>query len=286
VKGAGVGVGTIIKYPGSKGRLAEWISGHMPRHEVYVEPFAGSLAVFFAKHPARLETINDLDERVVNLWRMIRQRPDELAAAVAATPWSRRETFDVLADIDAGDEVERARRLLVWCWQQIGRRTNSPGSGGSWRWTKDAGSNPVPMWRTLPERILQATERLRHAQIECRPALEVIAAHASPDVLLYCDPPYTRDVVARSLYRHAMTDDDHRALLATLEAHPGPVLLSGYDNPIYAAALGHWWAVRRPTMAEGGRARTETLWLNPVASERLGRERRLVPVGRLAGLEA
>jgi DNA adenine methylase len=279
-------IGTIIKWPGSKGRLAEWVVGHMPRHAAYVEPFAGSLAVYFAKHPSTLETINDLDGRVVNLWRVVRERPDALAAAIAATPWSRAETFAVLHDVDAGDEVERARRLLVWCWQQIGRRTNSPGSGGSWRWTKDAGSNPVPMWRTLPDRILQATERLRHAQIECRPALDVIRANAAPDVLLYCDPPYTPDTVARSLYRHAMTDDDHRALLGALVAHPGPVLLSGYRNPTYDAALGHWWAMDRPATAEGGLARTETLWLNPVASERLGAERgRLVgPVARLAGM--
>ena len=52
---------TILKYPGAKNRIAEWICEYIPPHEVYLEPYFGSGAVFFNKIPARIETLNDLD---------------------------------------------------------------------------------------------------------------------------------------------------------------------------------------------------------------------------------
>lgn len=41
----------VLKYPGSKWRLAEWIVSLMPPHKSYLEPFFGSGAVFFKKPP-------------------------------------------------------------------------------------------------------------------------------------------------------------------------------------------------------------------------------------------
>ncbi len=73
----------VLKYPGSKWRLAEWIVSLMPPHKSYLEPFFGSGAVFFNKPPSRIETINDLDGEIVNLFRVIRERPEELERAKA-----------------------------------------------------------------------------------------------------------------------------------------------------------------------------------------------------------
>ena len=58
----------VIRYPGSKWRIADWIISHFPEgYEklVYLEPFAGSGAVFYNKHPGAVETINDLDGDIV-----------------------------------------------------------------------------------------------------------------------------------------------------------------------------------------------------------------------------
>ena len=42
-------VKSVLKYPGAKNRLAPWICEYIPKHDVYLEPFAGSLAVLFNK---------------------------------------------------------------------------------------------------------------------------------------------------------------------------------------------------------------------------------------------
>ena len=84
----------VIRYPGSKWGMANWIISHFPtdyEKMVYLEPFAGSGAVFFNKRPGAVETINDLDGDVVNLFRVLREQPDELKRALDLTPYSREE---------------------------------------------------------------------------------------------------------------------------------------------------------------------------------------------------
>ncbi len=73
----------ILKYPGGKWRIAEWIISHFPAHKVYCEPFFGSGGVFFKKRPSNIETINDINGEIVNLFRVCREHPSELAAAMA-----------------------------------------------------------------------------------------------------------------------------------------------------------------------------------------------------------
>lgn len=43
----------VLKYPGSKTRIANWIAQFIPEHDVYLEPFFGGGAVFFNKKPTR-----------------------------------------------------------------------------------------------------------------------------------------------------------------------------------------------------------------------------------------
>jgi DNA adenine methylase len=68
-----------MKYPGSKWGSADWIISHFPEHHSYLEPFFGSGGVFFNKPRSDIETINDLDGEVVNLFRQIRNDPERLA---------------------------------------------------------------------------------------------------------------------------------------------------------------------------------------------------------------
>jgi DNA adenine methylase len=63
----------------------------MPPHRVYLEPFAGGAAVLFRKPRAARETLNDPRRRRHAVLRALRGRPDELAAAIATTPYSLEE---------------------------------------------------------------------------------------------------------------------------------------------------------------------------------------------------
>src|SRR5581483_5983322 len=96
-------------YFGGKLKLAERIAALLPSHQHYEEPFAGSLAVLLAKSPSPMETVNDLDGRLMSFWRVLRNRPGELERVCALTPHSRTEYL--AAYEPAEDELESARRL-------------------------------------------------------------------------------------------------------------------------------------------------------------------------------
>lgn len=81
----------VLKYPGAKWRIADWIISYMPGHRSYLEPYLGSGAVYFNKPQSPIETISDVDSDVVNLFRCIREDSGRLSSLVSATPYSRQE---------------------------------------------------------------------------------------------------------------------------------------------------------------------------------------------------
>lgn len=258
-----------LKWPGSKWNLGRWICEYFPPHRVYVEPFFGSGSAFFTKPPAKLEVLNDLDGRVVNLFRIIRDRREDLAAAIEMTPWSREEyELSYALPGEAGDDLEDARRFLVRCWQANGTRLNSR-SGWRNQTTDAVGKTYTAQWRGLPARILFAADRLQDAMIDCQDANQVIERHAHMDTLLYLDPPYPLSTRNGKYYSHEMTDTDHEDLLGLLRKHPGMAVISGYRCELYDDLLCDWRSVSAPAIADGGRARTEVLWISPAASEAL-----------------
>jgi DNA adenine methylase len=264
-------VSRILHYPGSKWSLADWIISHMPAHTTYLEPFFGSGAVFFNKQASKLETINDIDGDVVNLFRIIRKYPEELAHLIQWTPYSREEYLSSYGAKNVSNELERARLFLVRCWMARGGKTSDR---TGWKHNIDvtkAPNNRMPeQWSKVPDRIMQVTNRLKNVQIEHQPALQLIERYKVPSVLIYADPPYLLATRSKRLYRNEMNDQDHIELLEVLNAHPGPVLLSGYDHQLYNDRLKHWRREERQALAEMGRIRTEVLWINPIAANKVG----------------
>lgn len=80
----------VLKYPGAKNRIADWLLEYVPEHKLYLEPFFGSGALFFNKKPSYLEIINDLDDEIVNFFKVLRDDGDKLAHLISLTPYSRR----------------------------------------------------------------------------------------------------------------------------------------------------------------------------------------------------
>lgn len=126
----------VLKYPGSKWRIAGEIVARIPEHHTYLEPFFGSGAVFFSKEPSRIEMINDLDNNVPNLFRCIRDDPDRLARIVATTPYSRHEYERAFTSNEEQDNFQRAADFLTTCWQGHGFRTNGYRVGWKKRCTR------------------------------------------------------------------------------------------------------------------------------------------------------
>lgn len=247
-----------MKYPGAKNRIANWICGYIPEHNVYLEPYGGSLAILLNKEPCHIETVNDLDAEVVNFFRVVRDDGEELKRLIEATPYSRTEYEKAYEATD--NKIERARRFCVRCWMGFGCGNLYKNGFKTGQQTRSP--NPAKAWAKLPESIDMVAKRLKNVQIECLPGLELIKRYNTRDVFMYIDPPYLHSTRKNYLYKYEMKDSEHEELLKVLVAHPGKALVSGYDNDLYNDMLSGWYKVQKKTNAEAGKIRTEILWMN------------------------
>lgn len=248
----------VLKYPGAKNRIADWIVSYIPKHDVYVEPYAGSLAVLFNKPRCHIETVNDLDGEVTNFYRIARDKPEELKRLINMTPYAREEY--VSAYQESEDELEKARRFAVKCWMGFG--CGNLYRNGFKTGQQSDSSNPARAWAELPDIILQAADRLKGVQIENLPARELIRRYDTADVFFYLDPPYLKSTRKKYLYKYEMDDSEHEELLKDIVKHPGKFLVSGYENDMYNDYLSGWNKAYKNTVAEAGNKRTEVLWMN------------------------
>ena len=262
-----------IRYYGSGWKRAEWIISHMPEHANYLEPCFGGGSVLLKKPAVLLETVNDIDGRVVNFFRVVRERVDELLHLINLSPWAEAE-MATCAQVSP-DSLEDARRFFMLCWFNI--------HGGpiatSFRYQKSVVSRYGNPANDAVDRtdLLDTARRLKNVQILSRDAIELLRKyHRSEDCLIYFDPPYLQETRKRSKgYRHEVTPAWHRLAAYWLRQHKGYALVSGYRSRLYERlyeAYG-WQRVERTQRTNGNSLATECLWISPRTQAALQRDR-------------
>lgn len=252
----------IVKYPGSKWSIANWIINFFPEHHSYLEPFFGSGAVFFNKPRSDIETVNDLDGRVVNLFEWIKKDPEKLAHEIYFTPYARQVYEDAFTLVPE-DSLQEAVNFCIRLNMGHGFRTTREKVG----WKNDVQGRERAYaamdWKDLPGRIIQAAERFRGVQIENRPAVDLIQRFNYPNVLVYLDPPYVLGTrCGRKQYRHELNDKGQSELLDVALAHKGSLIISGYDNDLYNSRLKGWHKEETTCYSQACKKTREILWMN------------------------
>jgi len=216
-----------FSYYGGKQRMIPNLLPLIPKHTVYVEPFAGGASLFFAKpkplvrntHHYR-EVLNDIDSRIVNFFAMLRDKPDELIRACALTPYSRR-AYQQAADDPDLDPIERARRWYVDIEQSFANLSRV-----GWGFGMVTRNDPATFVNGIKD-LEACAKRLQGIYIECDDAIKVIKRWDSPQTLFYCDPPYPG---TNQGHYKGYTLDDLTRLIETLNHCEGSFLLSNYDQ--------------------------------------------------------
>jgi DNA adenine methylase len=217
-----------LSYYGGKQRMAHRIIPLIPRHTVYVEPFAGGAAVFFGKpwpdvantHHYR-EVLNDHDERIVNFYRQLRDNGEELTHRLSLTPYSEAE-HQVAKRLDYDDPMTAAVRYFVNGQQSFANKLNA-GWGRS-VYTRNWGAT----WANGVARLPEYLDRMAGVHLACADALKVIKEWDSPQTFFYCDPPYPGTDCG---HYKGYTVDDLQRLVDALDACQGSFVLSNYDQP-------------------------------------------------------
>jgi DNA adenine methylase len=216
-----------ISWYGGKQRMTHNIVPLIPKHMVYVEPFAGSCAVLFKKpYPAVTniehyrEVINDTDKDLINFFTVLRDNGEALCEKLALTLYSEEERRR--AKVIEGDDLERARRYYVRVMTGFGKVPHAGWQRG-FKYRNFA-MNYYNKVNALPEYI----DRMRHVAIACDDALKVMDQFDSPQTLFYLDPPY---INTHQGHYKGYTHADFERLLDKMQHVQGACLLSNYPQP-------------------------------------------------------
>jgi DNA adenine methylase len=256
-----------LKWYGGKNKIAQWVTSHFPFHTCYVEPYGGAASVLLNKTPATHEVYNDLDDELVNFFRILRSEPARLIHLIELTPYSRLE--HELAWETCQDSLERARRFYVRCWQSYGSGTRNTAGAAGWLTQKGKrrGTTAVENWRDT-HHLYEIADRLLSVQIEKDTALNVLHRFDTRDTLFYVDPPYvasTRN--KKKVYQHEMTNAEHIELAQCLQDLNGMIVLSGYESSLYDDLYENWQKVTTNTTDRTSNSVQECLWLSPGVSD-------------------
>lgn len=200
----------IFCHTGSKRTLIKKILPLIPKHEIYVEPFIGGGAIYFAKEPSNYEVINDLDSKLIKAYKLtktiksrdFRQNLNSIPKITRFLNEGSKKQVDVLTDY-----------IIRKCNGFAGIIITD---------TVYQSSNPYLKLKNIDE----YQERLKHTKILNKSYEKIIKEYDSPDTFFYLDPPYEH---SEGLYNDFGIDyEQMRNLLDNIK---GKFLLSINDSP-------------------------------------------------------
>lgn len=253
-----------LSYLGGKWKIADWVLSFFPEHNCYTESFGGAASVLLKKSPIYVEVYNDINDDIVTLFRILRDREQsaQLIEQLRLTPYSRREYF--LAHEPTQDPIESVRRLIVRSF--MGFSPDSAFSDKPQGFLSSASKQDAKSWSLLVENYEQIHRRFKNVTIENKDALDIITHYDAIDTLHFVDPPYVAETrMSETNYKHELTDTAHEKLMDCLLDAKGAVILAGYDNDLYNRRLKGWKQHTRTAYAGRCSKRTECLWINPRA---------------------
>lgn len=237
----------IIRWAGSKRRLLPRLAEYWAarKHQRYLEPFAGSGALFFHLAP-EVALLNDLNAELIQAYRVLAADPERLHAAVTTISSDERTYYAVreqeVAQLSDFDRAARFIYLNRFCFNGI-YRTNKNGKFNVPYGAKKSGAVPQL------DRFLASAQLLKRATLQNTDFQTFVEQNVQADDFVYLDPPYA--VANRRIFRqydpNTFGTDDVGRLSALLEfIHSrGATFLVSYAQSSEVKCLSKRWSCRR-----------------------------------------
>lgn len=194
---------------GSKRSLIKKILPLIPEHSVYVEPFIGGGAIYFAKEPSEYEIINDLDSELITNYKLLQKiKGRDFPTNLNTIPKLTKYYFG-----NANKQTDKLTKSIIkicngFAGRQVSNKIyHSP--------------NPYSKLKLIDE----YQERMSNTKI-LNQSYEKLFKYDSPETFFYLDPPYES---SEGLYKDPIIDyEEMRSLLDKIK---GKFLLSINDSP-------------------------------------------------------
>jgi DNA adenine methylase len=219
-----------LQWAGGKARLLKHL---LPRlaatpHECYCEPFAGGLAVLFAKPRSPLEVINDFNGDLISFYLCAQRHAPEMERLLTQSITSRKLFFATIAQPGL-TELERAVNFLLRNRQSFGCNM------------KNFGVTKVGKARALAREFITrtlalASARLDRVIIENQSYERILKNQDSPNTFFFIDPPY----ISTDVDNYASwSETDLRQLATRLQTLKAKWLLTMNDTPFVRELFAH-----------------------------------------------
>jgi DNA adenine methylase len=226
----------IIKRVGGKYKITDWICDNIPSGNIFVDVFGGS-GVVLDSVMSRFQNVprqdmrfvfNDLDDKIYNLFKVLRDNPLKLAYQILSTPYSRKEFNAAIGILSSSqyrllDDIERARIFVIANRQSFGATMSKP-----WSITKDGEIN-YKTWDQMPDIIVETAKKWKSVYLECLDYKQILDKWDSERTVFYLDPPY--EGVEKSYYDvnkdHGF---DHIEMFKALQQIRGSYAVSYYGG--------------------------------------------------------
>lgn len=226
-------INSPFRYAGGKFYARKLIINHIPRHDYYVEPFAGGASVFFAKSKVDRNWLNDIDKDLVNCLTIIRDHPNELIGRLKGEVATKERHAYYKNEYKPKTELESAAR-----WFYI-NRTSYSGimniQNCYWGYGEKYSMRP----ENWPRNILRTSTKLQDVKLTSFDFEKVI--DDSPDnSFLFIDPPYF-NADQEKFYAYSFKKKDHFRLSKILKKHNSRLkFLLTYDDSPEVRELYDW----------------------------------------------
>lgn len=257
-----------FNYFGGKFTWVDQLITYFPAHVHFVDVFCGSLAVTLNKPYSRIDTANDINSEVINFFKVLRNKPEELIMLLSLTPVSREEYNNAWVIGGGLDEIEAARRFYVRVRQSfygLGIQRKNKG----WQMSsKNSGckhGETVNKWHNALEKLWDIVERLTHVQLENAHYRDLMPKLNHETTFFYLDPPYPEESrKSKNDYRFDFTIQDHEELAALANSTKSKVMISGYNCDLMQHLYKGWEMVEFKTKKNNIRSGMvqECIWMN------------------------
>ena len=221
----------LFPYYGGKSGLADWIISQFPSNYTklhYVEPFSGSLVVFFKKQASHISTINDLNKNIFHFYLNLRDNPKELINQIKNTTYSEAEYKYAQKLFFKTKELSSIKR--AWATYIVFNMSFAGNGSSGFKYTrKESHFRNEPMLFINRQKSLNYLSKVfKRVQIFNRNALTLIDDFKdNTNALMYLDPPYPEAVQD---YSCKFTTKEFNTMLDTLYTAKFKWLLSFYER--------------------------------------------------------
>lgn len=213
----------LINWVGGKRLLRKTIANLIPDDiQTYIEPFGGGgWVLFFKDRWADVEIYNDLDGRLVNLFRIVKYHPNALKEELSYLLGSR-EMFMQFLNSKPITDVQKAAQFFFLITRSFG------GKGSTFGCVKKSAGGACKSLANTMIKIDAIHGRLDKVLIEHRDFEKLISQYDYEGAFFYCDPPYSTGCG----YEVTSTENfAHERLQDVLKNIKGKFLLS-YDDSL------------------------------------------------------